>query len=204
MTMTLAMPTPPTRRATAPSPEEERGVGRFCRGPGLDDVGGAADLHLLWVFGVGRRGQEGAGVLDRVGVGADVDRGGVGGGAEELLGDRVADEGGAVDVGGERERVEDADDAEPAPVDVDGRPGLEARDRQPLRRDGAERDGGVADICLVQEEPLLHRSVQGGEQVGVRREDADPVCPFRGDVVAVALVVAALTTASLLALVELW
>ena len=136
--MMLATPTAPTSRETAPSPRKRPlsapcGVGaRGERGRGL------ADVDLVRRFGVGGRGEHRLDGGDLAGRAPDVDRRRVAVEAEVGLGGGEADEHGAVDLGGERRRAEDAGDVEPLPAEPDALAGVDAVDAEPLRGRGAE------------------------------------------------------------------
>ena len=73
MSITLAMPSPPTTSATAPSPRSSAVNALVGGGLCLERVGGPADLDLLGVLGVGGRGEDRPDVVDERRVRADVD-----------------------------------------------------------------------------------------------------------------------------------
>src|SRR5207249_4370037 len=91
---------------------------------------GLADLHLVRGLGVGRRREHGldGGCLIR--LRADVDRRRVPVETEITLGGGEADEDGAVDLGGERRRREDAGEVEPLPSEPDALARVEAIDSE--------------------------------------------------------------------------
>ena len=100
MTMTLAMPTPPTSRAIGAEAEEQAVVGAFGDELGFEDVGGEGDRdHGRGVGRVDGGGQHGGDGVDLAGHAAEVQLGGVAVEAEVLLGDGEADEGHAVHLG---------------------------------------------------------------------------------------------------------
>ena len=134
---------------------EEQAVERAL-GVGLGDqgVGGLADVDLAGVLRVGGRGEQVVDGVDPVGLGAEVDGGGVAVEAEVFLGRGEADEDGGVDVGGEHGRVEDAGDVEPLAADPDALAGVDAVDAEQLGGGGAEDGdgflggGGVEVVAL--------------------------------------------------------
>ncbi len=76
-----------------------------------------------------------------VGVGADVDHVGFGFVVEELLGGAVADNRGPVEVSGEGQRVEDADDGELLLAEPQLVLDRHVSNAQPFRRDSPQHRG---------------------------------------------------------------
>ena len=106
--------------------------------------GGLADVDLVGCFGVGGRGEHGLDGGGLAGDAADVDRGRVAVEAEVGLGGGEADEHGAVDLGRERGRGEDAGDVEPHAAEPDPLAGVDAVDAEQLcglRRRARDRLG---------------------------------------------------------------
>ena len=111
----------PDEQRDGPQTQEQGGERRCRRGPGSDRLGWPADLDLLGIRGVRGGRQDGSDVVDRRVRRADVDRRRRAGRFEEVPGDRQADDRGPVDLGRERQRLQDADDREPLAADVDDR-----------------------------------------------------------------------------------
>ena len=103
---------------------------------------GPRDLDLLRVLRVRGRAEQLAHRLDAVLVDAHEDRRRGAVGVEQRLGDVEADQRRGVELRRERDRVEDADDGEPAPAEPHARAGV--GDPQRVGRLGAEHDRRVA------------------------------------------------------------
>ena len=183
MSITLAMPRPPTSTATAPSPRNSVVNAVAAAALRLDRVRRPADVDRLGMLGVGRRREHRADVVDQVGLGADVDRRRGGLGTEERLGGVTPDERGAVDLRRQRQRIEDPDDAPPAVADPDQHRVAERVDPQPLGRHGAEHDRRVAVDRVVDEAAGRQRAAQRLEEVVVGRLDGDAAGLARVDLV---------------------
>ena len=108
--------------------------------PRLERIGRARHVDLVRRRRVDRPSEHAPGALQLIGVDAQVDAGRDHLGAEEALRRLVADEHRAVEVGMQRQRVEDADHGELHAADRHDRPLVEVADAEPLRRNGAEHD----------------------------------------------------------------
>jgi hypothetical protein len=155
---------------------EEQAVERAFRG-GAGEQGGrrAADADFVGGRGFGGGGQDRLDGADLVGVGPPVDGGGVP--VEAEVGPRggEADQHGGVDFGGERGRVEDAGDGEPATADPDPLSGVDPVDAQASRGVRAEHGDGQLRGGRV-EVPAV--GVGGGHGGGSRRLAAWTVMPL--------------------------
>ena len=92
--------------------------------------------------------------------------------AEVALGGREADEHGAVDLGGEQRRGEDAGEVEPLAAEPDPLAGVDAVDPEPLRRGGAEHRHGFAGGGGVEVAAGGDGGADGRGQAEARRLDA--------------------------------
>ena len=99
--------------------EEKAVVGAFGGHFGLEDVGGMTRVDSGRVGRVDGGAQHGCDGVDLAGHGPQVDLARVAVESEVLLGDGEADEGHAVHLGDQLDRLEDADDREPVPADPD-------------------------------------------------------------------------------------
>ena len=174
MTITFAIPTPPTSSATAPSPRKSDGEGALRRRARLDRVGRAGDVHLVGRLGVDRACEHRAHVLDVLGVAPHVERRDVALVVEEAGGGAEPDERGAVERRDERHGVEDPDDGEPRAADDDLDPAAGPVDPEPAGSRRSQDHGGVAGRRVVEEDAVGERRAERGEQrrVGGERRDA--------------------------------
>jgi hypothetical protein len=78
-------------------------------------------------------------------VGAFVDGGGLAVEGEQVFGAGPADHRGHVELGGEGDRVEDADDGEPVAAELDVDAAVGSRDAEQVGGAGADHDGG--EVC---------------------------------------------------------
>ena len=92
---------------------------------------------------------------------------------EQLLGDRVADERRAVDLGGERRPLEDADHHEPLPADPHPRRRVDGVDAEPIGGVGAEHHGRHLARRVVEEASGGELAADRVEHAGVGRHDGD-------------------------------
>ena len=148
----------------------QRGVGRGAGGQG---IGRSRHVDLVRRLGVDAPGQHGPHLLDLVGHRADVQRRRRAGRLEQLVGDRVADQCGGVEVGGQRCGFDDADHREPlrrparpdAVADViDAQAGAAASAPSTTvgsRADAASRNRPSASSAA---DDLEHRRVGGGDK----------------------------------------
>ena len=168
-------------RAEAQEQAGQRVVGLGARG---ERVRRPADVDLLGVLGVGRRREQVVDARDDRRVGAQVH------GARRSLGAElahrrvVADQGRAVELGGELDRRHDPDHRPPAPGDVDQR--ARTVDAQLLRGGRAQDDRARAAGRGVEEAPAEHRPAEGLQQAGVGRVDRDAAGLLGVDAVAAA------------------
>ena len=150
--------------------ERDRGVG--ARG---ERVGRARDGDVLRGGRVGGRGEHprDGGHADRAGPHVDLHGGAAR--AEQAPGDRKADEGGAVEFGGERQRLKGAHHREP----VIAEPDLD-RPAGPVRAQGgggagAQHDRGETGRRRVEEPAPGQVPLHGLQQVGLRGVNVDRV-----------------------------
>ena len=121
MTMTFAIPMPPTSSATAPRPANSAVDAVATASRAVSAAEGWLTAAPPGTCGSGRRAEERGDLGGRVDVGADVDPARVAVVAEQRGGDGEADERGPVDLRRERQRVQDAGDGEQAAADQDPR-----------------------------------------------------------------------------------
>ena len=88
--------------------------------------------------------------------GHDEDARRCGGGLEETLRDREADERGGVEVGVERRGIEDADHREPGAIHVNERVVGQVGDTEGGRRTATQHDGGQVDVSRAEETTVAH------------------------------------------------
>src|SRR5262245_38235012 len=136
--------------------------GQRVRGPGHG--------HLAGVLRVGGGGQDRRDRGDRVVAGAGVDGGGVAVEPQVGGGDRPADQGGVVQVGGERDGGQHADHGEPLAAEPDLCGGVGAGHAEAPGGGRAEHDRGVAGGGLVEPGAGGQVRADGGGQVGARGE----------------------------------
>ena len=177
----LAMPIPPTPTATPPRAEEQAGERRPRLGPGGQHLGRQADLDSLGQGRVRGKGQHRGHRLDLVRLGPQVDLGGVAAQAELGVRDRETDQGGLVDLRGERDRTQDADHREVLAAQVHQGAGRHPGDAQRPGGDRAEHDRGVVDGGRVQEGAAGDRAAQGVQQAGLRGQHRDAAAVHGGD-----------------------
>src|SRR4029453_15345899 len=172
----------PTDQQRHPAkPQQQRVERALGGGLGGQRVGGAGDLDLVGVLGVGGGRQHPLHPGDLVGVGAHVDGAGRAVVAEQRLGGGEADQRGPVQLGRQRHRRQDADHGEPAAPEPHLAAGLV--DAQLGRGGRAEHGGGGGGgggggpgaLGRGGPPPLREFEVGGG--------DADPAGLLGGDVV---------------------
>ena len=174
ITITLAMPIPPTSRATAPRPRNSDVNAVLAASSAASASDGRRRLDLLGRLRVHGGRQHAANGVDGAFLGADVDplRSDVV--ADDVgLGCRDADDGAAIEPFGCGDGVQDADHGEPVVTDSDPQLVGDVDDPELLGGHRAEHDGRVRARCRVEPLAIGQRHVEGGQQAGVGGEHGD-------------------------------
>ena len=183
ITMTFAMPMPPTSRATPPSPRSRAVSVSLTASFAARRVGRVRDVDLAGRLRVGGGGEDAAHRVEGLRLHDGVDRGRGRIGVERGGGGRIPDERGSIERGVERDRVEDPDHGEALVADLHLAP-VRRVDPQALGRGGAEHHGGEPGGGAVEPAPGGDRGADGVEQVDLRSQDRDPSGLGLGDDVA--------------------
>src|ERR1019366_1734131 len=171
---------PSSQDGDAAEAQKQRGTGALDGEPGGESVRGTAYLHLLRVVGPRRGGQEGGYLAGMVRDGAHVDAAGVTVVAEHFPGEREADQDGPVDLGGQRQGIEDPDNTQPvtgvtagiADPDPGGPP--EPGEAERAGRLVPEHRYRVSARGGIQERPLPHAAAKRSEPRGAACPPGQP------------------------------
>jgi hypothetical protein len=181
MIMMLATPTAPTRRATAPRPRN-RPLRALLASAWARASEGWLTLTSLGVSGLAVAARRFVDGVDAVGLGAEVDRGGVAVEAQVFLCRGATDQDGGVDVRGEHGGFEDAGEVEPLAADPDPFAGVDAVDPEQLGGGGAEYGDGFLGGGRVEVVALGDGGGNDQEEVERCGLDVQAVGVDRGDV----------------------